>query len=288
VTIVRVPASTANLGPGFDALGMALSITADLGVVDDATPVDDLASTVDEHHPASVAFAAAGGSGQLWVRSPIPMGRGMGYSGAMRVAGAALAVASRSDDASAAVTAEHQRILAVAANLEEHADNAAASLYGGVIATDGDRVVRVSTPLEPDVVLWIPASTTLTAASRTSLPDTVAFSDAAFNVGRTALLVAALAAGDVSSLRAATKDRLHQEVRLAASPLSDAALAAGLAAGAWCGWLSGSGPTVAFLAEPGSGEALAARLPDDGHVKVVAIDRLGLRCLGSRTDAERG
>jgi homoserine kinase len=97
VTVVRVPASTANLGPGFDALGMALSITAEVGVVDDSTDVDDLVAAVDEHHPASIAFAAAGGSGELWVRSPIPMGRGMGYSGAMRVAGAALALAQHQD-----------------------------------------------------------------------------------------------------------------------------------------------------------------------------------------------
>jgi homoserine kinase len=292
VTVVRVPASTANLGPGFDALGMALSVTAEIGVVDDSTPADGLARVVDEHNPATVAFTAAGGTGTLWVRSPIPMGRGMGYSGAMRVGGAALASASRSSDGAAAVAADHALILAVAAQLEGHADNVAASLYGGVVATDGERVVRLETPLEPDVVLWIPPSTTLTAASRTSLPDEVAFADAAFNVGRTALLVAALATGDVSSLRAATEDRLHQAVRLAASPHSDAALAAGLAAGAWCGWLSGSGPTVAFLAEPGSGEdiaaRIAARLPDEGHAKVVAIDRSGVRCLGTPSDSERG
>ena len=145
-----------------------------------------------------------------------------------------------------------------------------------MVATDGTRVVRVPTPLDPDVVLWIPPSTTLTAASRTALPDAVPFADAVFNVGRTAVLVAALAAGDVGSLRAATEDRLHQSVRLAATPGSADALAAGLDAGAWCGWLSGSGPTVAFLAERGSGETVAAGLPDDGQVKIERLDRSGV------------
>ena len=276
MTVVRVPASTANLGPGFDALGMALSLTAEVGIIDDSSTVDDRARAVDRHHPAAIAFAAAGGSGDLWARSPIPMGRGMGYSGAMRVGGASLAVVHGFDDGAAAIAAAHERILGVTAQLEGHADNVAASLYGGVIATDGTRVVRVPTTLDPDVVLWIPASMTLTAASRTSLPDAVSFADAAFNVGRTALLVAALAAGDVSALRAATEDRLHQSVRLGSAPGSRDALAAGLDLGAWCGWLSGSGPTVAFLAERGSGERVAAGLPSDGHVKVLNLDRSGV------------
>ena len=279
MTVVRVPASTANLGPGFDALGMALSVTAVLGVVDEATSDDDRARSVDRHHPATIAFEAAGGAGELWVRSPIPMGRGMGFSGAMRVGGAALAVAHRTPRSGREMTsvlAEHDLVLAVAARLEGHADNAAASLYGGVVATDGSRVVRVPTDLEPAVVLWIPASTTSTATSRTALPDVVSFQDAVFNIGHTALLVAALAAGDVSALRAATDDRLHQSIRLGATPRSGDALAAGLAAGAWCGWLSGSGPTIAFLAEPGSGEDLAAHLPEDGQVKVVSLDRSGV------------
>lgn len=276
MTVVRVPASSANLGPGFDALGLALTMTAEIGVVEDATGDLDRAKIVDEHHPAAVAFAAAGGTGTLWVRSPIPMGRGMGYSGAMRVGGAAVAVADRSGNDSASLAAGHDEILSIAARLEGHADNAAASLYGGVVATDGARAVRIPTSLTPDVVLWIPPSTTLTATSRTTLPSTVPFDDAVFNVGRTALFVAAFAAGDVAALRAATEDRLHQAVRLASAPGSRDALAAGLDAGAWCGWLSGSGPTVALLAEPGTGDSVASRLPSGGQTKLVAVDRQGV------------
>ncbi len=272
---VRVPASTANLGPGFDALGMALSLFADVGVLSDATPSELRAKVVDEHHPASIAFRRAGGDGTVWVRSPIPMSRGLGFSGAMRVGGAAAACRQRGDDLGDAGT--RRWILDVAADLEGHADNVAASVYGGVVVTAGEHVVPVSTPLRPDVVVWVPeASTTSTDASRTRLPPTVDFADAAANVGAAALLVAALAAGRVDALRAATADRLHQDVRFAAAPASRRALEAGLDAGAWCGWLSGSGPSVAFLCEPGRGATLADALPPDGHPKLLTISTTGV------------
>ena len=104
------------------------------------------------------------------------------------------------------------------------------------------------------MVLWVPSFTTSTDQSRTALGQPVAFEDAVFNIGRTALLVAALAAGDVDALRVATEDRLHQDVRFARSLPSHEALEAALAAGAWCGWLSGSGPSVAALCDPADAE----------------------------------
>jgi homoserine kinase len=268
-----VPASSANLGPGFDALGMALDIHAEIGRVDATTADAELAKRVDEHHPAQVAFAAAGGTGTLWVRSPIPIGRGLGFSGAMRVGGAALAVVERRGPD--ALVDRRTDVLGVAAALEGHADNVAASLLGGIVATDGAAAVRIDTPLRPDVVLWIPEETTSTSDSRTALPAAVPFDDAVFNVGRTALLVAALAAGDVEALAWATADRLHQDVRLVSSPLSHDALAAGLEAGAWCGWLSGSGPTVALLCAPDHADALAASLPGEGRTSVLGVDHGG-------------
>ena len=103
----------------------------------------------------------------------------------------------------------------------------------------------------------------------------MAFDDAVFNVGRTALLVAALAAGNVHALRTATEDRLHQDQRFARSPGSRAALEVALEAGAWCGWLSGSGPTIATLCSPEEAEALAAALPRDGRSTVLAMDLEG-------------
>jgi homoserine kinase len=270
-----VPASSANLGPGFDALGMALDIQAEIGLVDATTADAELGKQVDGHHPAQVAFAAAGGTGTLWVRSPIPIGRGLGFSGAMRVGGASLAVVQRRGPE--ALTDRRTDVLGVAAALEGHADNVAASLFGGIVATDGAAAVRIETPLRPDVVLWIPEETTSTSDSRTALPAGVPFDDAVFNVGRTALLVAALAAGDSAALAAATQDRMHQDRRFAAAGTSRTALDAGIAAGAWCGWLSGSGPAVAFLTDGGDGQSITAALPASGHSRITAIDRSGTR-----------
>ena len=269
--IVRVPASSANLGPGFDALGMALSLHAEFGV-DDGRPLPEKAVLVDEHHPAFVAFTRFGGVGHLWVRSPIPMARGLGFSGAMRVGAAVAAAAQQCDDPVHERTSE---VLALASELEGHADNAAASLLGGVVAVSGGAAVRVPLSFDPAVVVWVPSAGTSTDKSRAVLPQTVTFADAVLNVGSTALLVAALAAGDTDALRTAVQDRLHQDVRLAQRPDARAALDAGLSAGAWCGWLSGSGPTVAFLVPIDAAEDLAAALPDDGHAKVLRIDHAG-------------
>jgi len=270
--IVRVPASSANLGPGFDVLGMALGIILELGVVDDHAPVE--ARAVPDTHPSAVAFRAAGGTGSVWVRSPIPMGRGLGFSGAARVAGLVAGHAQRTGEGFDLADVSDE-VLAAATELEGHADNVAASLLGGVVAASGGRAVRVPLAFDPAVVVWVPSSTTSTDESRGRLPATVDRADAVFNIGRTALLVAALAAGDVATLRLATEDRLHQDVRLARAPASRRALHAALEAGAWCAWLSGSGPTVAALCALDRTDALAAALPGDGHTKQLRIDHAG-------------
>lgn len=270
--IVRVPASSANLGPGFDTLGMALGLTLELGVLDERAPVE--AKAVPDTHPSAVAFRRAGGEGTVWVRSPIPMGRGLGFSGAARVAGLVAGYAQRAGSGFDLDDVRHE-VLEHATELEGHADNVAASLLGGVVAAAAGRAVRVPLAFDPAVVVWVPSFTTSTDESRNKLPATVSRDDAVFNIGRTALLVAALAAGDVTALRQATEDRLHQDVRLARAPASQRALRAALDAGAWCSWLSGSGPTVAALCPVDRAEALAGILPDDGHTKLLRIDHGG-------------
>jgi homoserine kinase len=271
---VRVPASSANLGPGFDALGMAVTLHAELGLIGSA-PVPDGARTLDEHHPASRAFARAGGAGALWLRSPIPPGRGLGYSGAVRVAGLVLAHVVRHGADPERLAAARPNLLAAAAELEGHADNVAASLVGGIVATAGGKCVQVPLALDPAVVVWIPPSTTSTDQSRASLPEQVSFGEAAFNVGRVALLVAALAAGDVAALAAATEDRLHQDQRLARAERSREALAALRRARVWGAWLSGSGPSVAAWCAAGDADEVAAGLPEGGRTLVLRIDHEG-------------
>jgi homoserine kinase len=222
-----------------------------------------------------VAFRRLNGQGSLWVRSPIPSGRGLGFSGAARVGGLLAAVVQR--DGVEGVAAATTEVLTVASELEGHADNVAASLLGGIVATAAGRAVSIPLAFDPTVVAWVPQTTTATEESRRRIHRPIPFDDAVFNVGRTALLVASLAAGDVASLRRATEDRMHQDIRFERAPQSRAALDAGLAAGAWCGWLSGSGPTIALLCAHDAADVIVAALPDGGSAKVLRIDHEGAR-----------
>jgi homoserine kinase len=259
---VRVPASSANLGPAFDALGLALSMHLEVSPNGGPAP---------ETHPAVRAFRHGGGSGPLSVHAEFPGGRGLGFSGAARVAG--LLAAARQQGTTGAAAREFA--LREGTALEGHADNVAASLFGGVVATSGGRATRVPLGVDGVVVVWVPDRETPTRAARRVLPEQVSFDDAVFNVGRTALLVAALASGDTDALRVATEDRLHQDARLSRVPETRTALSAALRAGAWAAWLSGSGPSAAALVERGRADAIAGALPRSGRVMVVEIDETG-------------
>jgi homoserine kinase len=123
--------------------------------------------------------------------------------------------------------------------------------------------------------MWVPDFSTSTNESRNKIGTTIALSDAVFNMARTAMLVTAFQSGNVELLKEATQDRIHQDIRFAASPACRDALDAGLQAGAWCGWLSGSGPTVALMCSPAQANAIASALPDTGHSKVLHLDTQG-------------
>jgi homoserine kinase len=281
--VIRVPASSANLGAGFDVLGVALDLCLEVGM--GVAPGG--ARSIDQHHLATAAFVAATGGVDpeqpLWVRSSIPEGRGLGFSGAARVGGAALAAMLGSDEPHAALEAERASILGIVAGLEGHGDNAAASVYGGIVAWVDGRVIRLRVGPQlaaASVVMWIPDDTTSTDRSRSRLPDDVARRDAVHNIGRVAQLVAAVEHDDPTLLDGATDDRLHQAARLAALPGSARALAAGVDAGAWCGWLSGSGPSVGFLSAQPDVEHLCAALPETGRVERFRISDSGVHVRG--------
>ena len=274
---VRVPASSANIGPGFDVLGMALSLHLEAGFGN--SPADSVDAT--EHHPVVVAFKHCGVFGPLWVRSQMPMGKGLGFSGAARVAGALLAHAQKFGTDVATLSRARSELLEVTAKLEGHPDNSAASLLGGIVASVNGCAVRIPTPLDPAIIIWVPKAQTSTRESRAKLPTTVPFVDAVFNVGHTALLVAALAAGDTSALLVATQDRLHQDTRLKKVPESREAMHDAVSAGAWCAWLSGSGPTIAAMCDPDIAQHIADALPDNGSTMVLRIAGQGAQLLAN-------
>jgi homoserine kinase len=257
--VVRAPASSANLGSAFDAVAVALSMPLEVS--------DDDSQPAPETHPAVRAFRIGRGTGPLTVRTRIPGGRGLGFSGAARVAGLFAAHVQRGLNLHAA----RDEILRAGTDLEGHADNVAASLLGGVVAVADGHPVRVPLGCDLEVVVWVPSRETATATARRQLPDEVSFDDAVFNVGRASLLMAALAAGDTAALRIATQDRLHQDRRLAAVPETRAAIDAALDAGAYCAWLSGSGPSAAAFVDPARSAHIAAALPKGGRAIVFEI-----------------
>ena len=271
---VRVPASSANLGPGFDALGMALSVHLEMGPVFNGE-IPSGAKMIDEYHPGHIAFRSYGGVGDVWVRSKIPMGRGLGFSGAARVAGVVAAHAQKNGSSVEALTAARKDLLHASTQLEGHPDNVAASLVGGVTASASGEVVRLPLALDPAILAWVPETQTSTEKSRTAIATTLSLSDAVLNIGHTALLMGALASGDIEVLRIATQDRIHQDIRLANAPSSKAALEAALNTAAWCAWLSGSGPTIAVMCAKSDARQIASQLPQSGDVLELTIDQQG-------------
>ena len=271
---VRVPASSANLGPGFDALGMALSVHLEMGPVINGD-VPSGAKLIDEYHPGHIAFRSYGGVGDIWVRSKIPMGRGLGFSGAARVAGVVTAHAQKHGLSNEALLRARKDLLHASTQLEGHPDNVAASLVGGVTASASGEVVRLTLALDPTILAWVPETRTNTEKSRTAIASTLSLGDAVLNIGHTALLLGALATGDIEVLRIATQDRIHQDIRLANAPGSKAALDAALTTNAWCAWLSGSGPTVAVMCAKSDAKHIASQLPQSGDVLELTIDQHG-------------
>ena len=271
---VRVPGSSANLGPGFDALGMALSVHLEMGpVISGVIPAG--AKMIDEYHPGHIAFRSYGGVGDIWVRSKIPMGRGLGFSGAARVAGVVAAHAQKNGSSVEALMAARKDLLHASTQLEGHPDNVAASLVGGVTASASGEVVRLPLALDPTILAWVPETQTSTDKSRTAIPTILSLGDAVLNIGHTALLMGALTIGDIEVLRIAMQDRIHQDIRLAHAPGSKAALNAALGTNAWCAWLSGSGPTVAVMCAKSDAKYIASQLPQNGVVLELTIDQHG-------------
>jgi homoserine kinase len=287
---VRAPATSANLGPGFDALGLALSWhdEVEIRVTGSELAVDvtgEGAESVarDETHLVVRSMRAtfdAIGIGQpaglvVRCRNRIPHGRGLGSSAAAIVTGIVAARAltpngpERLDDAAA---------LRLAAELEGHPDNVAACLLGGLTVawTDGDGARALT--LSPDVraVALVPPEPVSTEVARGLLPERVPHRDAARNAGRAALLVAALTSTpgpDV--LLAATDDRLHQTYRAPAMPDSYA-LVEWLRADGVAAIISGAGPTVlALLPADADPEEVQGRTPDGWRSLTLEVDALG-------------
>jgi homoserine kinase len=265
---VRVPASSANLGPGFDVLAAALGVWMELEV-EEAGRFEvrtDLAIARDHRNLAVRGFAAlrpADGM-RFTIRSDIPLSGGLGTSAAAYVAGLAAADALNGGGAD---------VLAEAIRLEGHPDNVAAALLGGFVLCHGFSAERVEPPAGLSAVLVVPGKAVRTAKARAALPPEVPMTDAVFNVSRASLLVLGLARGDLDLVARGLEDRLHQPRRASLYPRSMALVERAASFGALGATISGAGPTVLVWVRDEDAARVAARLEGEaaGWARVLTL-----------------
>jgi homoserine kinase len=279
----RAPASSANLGPGFDALAVALRCYVEVSV-DPASRLEVRTSGCGADFPSDASHLAVRTAAdivghdrlRIEVHSDIPVGRGLGSSAALAVAAAAAAGAADPFRYGAA----H----------DGHPENAAAAAFGGLVVatTIAGRAVYRRLPLDPDLrfVAVIPARQLSTPAARALLPATVPHADAAFNLGRMGMLIAGLADHSLL-LPEAGEDRLHQESRSALFPEAAPILAGLRAGGALMSCWSGAGPTLlavcatdAAAGVARAGERLLDAFQLPGEVRLLDPDLGGVTVSG--------
>ena len=237
--VVRVPASTANLGPGFDVMAAALALHLELEVVETGSfavhtgldvPADRsnlIVRAFETLHPADHF--------QFRISSQIPLTGGLGSSAAAIVAGLVAADHLFELDAD---------LLAAATELEGHPDNVAAALHGGFVICQEAAVHRIATPMGLEALLVVPDEPVRTELARQALPETVPLADAVANVAAAATLALGLATEGWDLIAAGLADRLHQPNRAHLYPRSHALLQRATQLGALGATISGAGPTV--------------------------------------------
>ena len=264
--VVRVPASSANLGPGFDAFAAALAIHMELEVVETGrfAVQTDLDIATDHRNLCVRGFAKLHPADDFEFRitSEIPLSGGLGSSAAAYVAGLMAADHMLELDAD---------VLAHATELEGHPDNAAAALLGGFVICAEGRATRFDPPMGLEAVLVVPDDAVRTAAARGALPAEVPLADAAANVAHGALLTLGLARGDWDLVGRGLRDRLHQPYRAHLFPASMALLDRATQLGAVGATVSGAGPSVLFWShyEATGGLVEALRRETDGWARVL-------------------
>ena len=237
--LVRVPASSANLGPGFDVLAAALALHLELEVKETGsfavdTPLDVPADRSNLVVRAFERLHPADGF-EFRITSEIPLSGGLGSSAAAIVAGLLAADHLFELDAD---------VLALATELEGHPDNVAAALEGGFVVCEGPRVHRFEPPMGLEAVLVVPDQVVATAEARAALPERVPIADASFNIAQAATLMLGLQHGDWELISSGLGDRLHQPYRASLYPRSAALVERAPTLGALGATISGAGPAV--------------------------------------------
>jgi homoserine kinase len=264
--LVRVPASSANLGPGFDTFACAIAMHMALEVEETGRfgVQTDLKIARDHRNLAVRGFARLADPERFTfrIRSQIPLSGGLGSSAAAYVAGLLAADHLFELDAD---------VLALATELEGHPDNVAAALYGGFVVCADGQATRFDPPTGLEAVVVVPDAAVRTKAARAALPSEVPIADAVFNTAHGALLVLGLARGDWDLVARGLGDRLHQPRREHLYPRSMELVRAAPALGALGATISGAGPTVLVWChyEATAGVVEALRRAADGWAQVM-------------------
>ncbi len=294
---IDVPATSANLGSGFDSLGLALDIAdsflvepaaAGEGVLMDETTCADAGVQAHDHYTCRAYRAYGEDTGKVLpdarftLQSHIPRGRGFGSSAAAIVAGL-VAAAHLSEDKDWTA-----RVLRLAAELEGHPDNSTAAILGGITVafceSGNVRALNVVNHVSLGVALFVPDLPLPTVTARAVLPAEVPVRDAVFNVSRAAYLATALAWARWENLASAMQDRLHQPYRAELIPALDHVIAGALESGAYGAALSGGGPSVVALGAQEQAPTIANAMEEaaqrrgwPGHSVVTTVRANGVR-----------
>ncbi|MFN0146628.1 MAG: homoserine kinase [Dehalococcoidia bacterium] len=261
---IRVPATSANLGAGFDCLGLALDMFASITVTFtpcEVPPTEDVGEKMVVT-AARQAYQRAGRTPPPGIRVrynvSVPLGRGLGASAVARVAG----VLAMNEFEGRAM--DEDTCLAVASDLEGHGDNACPAMFGGVQVCVGHAGKYLHSgcayPKDAALAILIPDHTMATKEARKALPESYSRADAVHNIGRSALFVAAMGAGRMDLLDEATNDAIHQHQRAALFPPMFEIFAAAKGAGAHAAWLSGAGSSIAAICPEESVRGVAATM----------------------------
>lgn len=285
---VRVPATTANLGPGFDTLGLALALYNTLtfeelpeglsfdGVEPEYATAENLAVVSYKAVMDRLGLPMPGL--RIGIQADIPICRGLGSSAALIAAGAAGANANHGSPLS------REELLAVCNDIEGHPDNLAPAIFGGLVASFVENgrpyIARYALHRSLHCTALIPDFQLSTHLARGVLPESVPYFDAIFNVSRTAVLLKALETGDLESVSVALNDKLHQPFRRTLIPGFDEAEALAKECGCTAFFISGAGPTLLCLwADPQFDRRLSEKLPTlPGHWRQLpmAVDHEGI------------
>lgn len=285
---VQIPATTANLGAGFDCMGMALDLwnTFELRRTGTDAPItvrnhgegERILPTDETNLVAQILRDRLGeipGGLEIVCRNDVPCASGLGSSSTATLAGLVFAKALQLGEVEGGTVAgalmdRLPEVLSDAVEIEGHGDNVAPAVLGGlqIVYTSGRDFMTRTIAIPPiRVVVAVPDFLYLTSQARAALPKTIRHADAIFNIGRAMLTIEALRTGDESLLADAMQDRLHQDFRLPDIPGAVPALAAAKAAGATAAALSGAGPGVIAFAKQNHeaiGQAMVAKFADAG------------------------